>query len=143
MQDILQQIEFKNSRNGFKILNPPLQNKITELENKIGFNLPEDFIQFYSLCNGFECNEDIFNFLSIEHILDNNDYGDQWFLFAEYMIYSDSWGLKKMQDGKHLFFNSRQTIYSHSLIDFLKAFSQGNLFEKDGVYEWEENLRMS
>lgn len=138
MEKILKQIEIKNAPYGFKILNPASDDKILELENKIGFKLPEDFIHFYSLCNGFECHKDIFNFLSIDTILANDDYGHHWFVFAEYMIYSDSWGLRKNTNGDFEFFNSAQTISSHSILEFLKYFSQGNLFEKGGIYEWEE-----
>lgn len=138
MQELLKLIEIKNSYQGFTILNPASDHKILELEHKIGCKLPEDFIQFYSLCNGFECLEDIFNFLSVDTILSNNDYGDQWFLFAEYMIFSDSWGLRKNKDGDFEFFSSSNTISSHSLTEFLRAFSKGNVFGNDGIYEWEK-----
>lgn len=140
MQEILKLIETKNLPSGFKILPPASTHKIIELENKIGFKLPDDFIQFYSVCNGFECTEDIFNFLSIDKILVNKDYGNDWFLFAEYMIYSDSWGLRKTTDGQFIFFTSEQDIPSSSLIDFLKAFSKGNIFEKDRIYQWAEKV---
>ncbi|WP_284464566.1 hypothetical protein [Chryseobacterium sp.] len=135
MHEILQYIENKNSKNGFKI-NAPSHEKTWELESKIGFKLPYDFNLFYSLCDGFECDEDIFNFLSINTILERGNHGDQWFVFAEYMFFSDSWGLKKDTNGDLVFFSSTQNISSNSLIDFLKAFAQGNVFETGGIYEW-------
>ncbi|KXH85813.1 SMI1/KNR4 family protein [Chryseobacterium kwangjuense] len=138
MKQLLKQIKAKNSPAGFKILAPPSHRKILELESKIGCKLPEDFILFYNLCNGFECLEDLFNFLSIDTILANIEYGNQWFLFAEYMVYSDFWGLRRNDNGDCEFFNSVQNIPSHSLIEFLTAFLQGNLFEKGGIYEWEQ-----
>lgn len=95
MKQLLEQIKVKNSPAGFQILASVSHRKILELESKIGCKLPEDFILFYSLCNGFECLEDLFNFLSIDTILANIDYGDHWFLFAEYMVYSDFWGLRR------------------------------------------------
>ncbi|PIF47496.1 SMI1/KNR4 family protein SUKH-1 [Chryseobacterium sp. 52] len=138
MQEILKQIENKNSDYGFKISGPASLDKIKELESNTGFKLPEDFIRFYTICDGFECHTDIFNFLSIDTILANKDYGNNWFLFAEYMIYSDFWGLRKNITGDFEFFNSAHSIPSHALIDFLKAFSQGNIFEKDGISDWEK-----
>ncbi len=47
-------------------------------------------ILFYSLCDGFECDEDIFNFLFINTILERGNQDDQWFLLAEYIFFQTS-----------------------------------------------------
>lgn len=110
----------------------------------MGSELPTDFKEFYSICNGFECDEDIFNFLSLEDALARDeDHGTNWMIFAEYMIYSDVWSLRKLTgDNYEIFYNDgHEIILTNSLTVFLETFLQGNVFDKDGLYEWCDEVK--
>ena len=57
--------------------------------------MPDDFVEFYKICNGFYCNEDIFNMKSIEDMLEYpDDYAHNRFYFSDYMINLDLWALR-------------------------------------------------
>ncbi len=88
MKELVSAIAFKHKEQGITVHPPASVDDIHHFEAAIGVNLPQDFIEFYSICNGFECNEDIFNFSPLEDILSHtNNYGKNWFYFSEYMIY--------------------------------------------------------
>ena len=142
MKTLLQQIGIKNQKDGFIIHPPAKQSDIERLENAVGFNLPEDFVEFYQICNGFECNDDIFNFSAIDDILTYEDYGENWFYFSEYMIYSDMWGLRKTKEGNFEIFNASfpQFTLTSSLESFLQRFLKGNVFEKEGLSNWLDEI---
>ena len=90
MEDLIRKISIKNQKEGFLLRSPAEINEIEKFEKKIGFKHPKDFLNFYQICNGFECTDDIFNFLSLSDIIeDNTNFKNNWFYFSEYMIYSD------------------------------------------------------
>ncbi len=114
---------------------------IIAFEQRIGFALPEDFKTFYRYCNGFGCTEDIFNMTALEEIPGYPDnYGDNWFIFAEYMIYSECWALRCTGTGAYEIFNTGypDVVLTHSLFIFLEHFLQGNVFEPGGLYTLQE-----
>lgn len=141
MPEVIDSIADKNQKFGF-ILNPPATaDEISCFETKIGFVLPDDFKEFYTYCNGFECSDDIFHFLPLQTIIENADYGENWFHFSEYMIYSDKWTLKKNADTYRIVnINNKEIVLTTSLMEFLHHFWVGNVFEDGGLYEWQEIL---
>ncbi|WP_369331573.1 SMI1/KNR4 family protein [Danxiaibacter flavus] len=93
--NLIESISKKHYSSGIEIYPPATLTDIKLFEQKIGFALPREFREFYSICNGFGCNEDIFNIVSLADTMRHpQDYGTNWFYFAEYMIYSDMWGLR-------------------------------------------------
>ena len=93
MHKLVALIKEKNSNKGIEIHPPSTQSEISTFEKLVGFALPDDFKKFYLHCEGFECNEDIFNMTPLSEIrIDTDRYGKNWFCFSEYMIYSDWWG---------------------------------------------------
>jgi hypothetical protein len=46
------------------------------------------------------------------------DYGENWYCFAEYMIVSDSWTLRKAEKYEIVNTSYENTVLSHSLVDF-------------------------
>ena len=144
MKELVSAIALKHQKQGITIYPPASVDAITRFETAIGFNLPKDFIEFYSICNGFECNEDIFNFSPLEDILSHaSNYGKNWFYFSEYMIYSDMWFLRKKYSGAYEIVNSggeKETILTSSLCEFLERFLKGNVFDDNGLYEWQEEI---
>lgn len=141
MQQLIAAIEAKHQETGIKVNPPASDDAIKSFEKKTGFSLPPDFTAFYSICNGFECDEDLFRMVALEEIIERRDYGKDWFHFAEYMIFSDMWSLRKTQNGQYLILNgSFKSILTSSLHEFLERFLQGNVFDENGLYAWQDEL---
>jgi hypothetical protein len=146
MKEIIELIALKHIRDGIDINPPATRSEISDFESKMGFRLQEEFKEFYLLCNGFACNEDVFNINPLYEIcrLPQN-YGDNWFYFADYMISSDMWGLRLTSLGQYEIFNGSypEKVMTSSLKVFLRRFLEGNVFDKGGLYEWHEELGMN
>jgi len=146
MEEVIAAIYQKHKDYGITLNPPASEQEIQEFERKIGFSLPVDFKEFYSICNGFECTEDIFKMVSLEDaLLHEQDYGKNWFYFADYMIYCDTWSLRKKDNGRYEIFNRGETeiVLTTSLLEFLERFLQGNVFDKGGLYDWQEELKLT
>jgi hypothetical protein len=142
ISEIINAIAVKNQKDGFKLNAPATANEISNFEAKVGFAMPDDFKEFYTYCNGFECDNDIFNFISLHAVIENADYGENWFHFSEYMTYSDMWTLKKDADSYSIVnLGDKEIILTKSLMEFLEHFLAGNVFEDGGLYEWHEALK--
>lgn len=143
MNQLVNLIKQKHKDIGIDTNPPATLSSIIDFEKKIGFSLPLDFKEFYLTCNGFECEEDIFNMIPLHNIMRyQEDYGDNWFYFAEYMHFSDIWGLRRSTSGEFEIFNgsySDKTMTS-SLTEFLQRFLKGNVFDSGGLYDWHEEL---
>lgn len=142
MKQLIAQIAQKHQA-GIDINPPASLSDIADFEKQAGFLLPQDFRDFYSTCNGFGCNEDIFNMIPVADIRQyQEDYGDNWFYFSEYMIYSDTWGLRITPGGEYEIFNGSfpEKTLTSSLAEFLETFLLGNVFESGGLYEWHDKL---
>jgi hypothetical protein len=145
MKTLLNSIAQKHQSSGIEIRPPVTSSDIAEFEHKVGFYLPPDFREFYRICNGFFCNEDLFNMVSLADIPQHTqDHGDHWFYFSEYMIYSDMWGLRLTPGGQYEIFNGSYPDISmtSSLAVFLERFLKGNVFDPGGIYEWQEELKL-
>ncbi|MFT3823791.1 MAG: SMI1/KNR4 family protein [Chitinophagaceae bacterium] len=146
MRNIIESIIEKNKNYGIEVNAPARLSDIFAFEQRVGFALPPDFIEFYTTCNGFGCIEDIFNLLSLAEITSYPDnYGTNWFYFAEYMIYSDMWGLRIGDTGKYEIFNGSYPAIAmtSSLEEFLNRFLKGNVFDEGGLYEWHDELQIN
>jgi hypothetical protein len=90
MQEIITGIFLKHFNNGITLNGPASDITIAEFEKSIGFPLPKEFKDFYKICNGFRCNEDLFNMISLDDALSiKGHHGNNWFYFAEYMVFCD------------------------------------------------------
>jgi hypothetical protein len=101
-------------------------------------------VRLFLVVCGFSCNEDIFNVVPLSGITQyQQDYGENWFYFAEYMIYSDMWGLRLTKEGRYEIFNGSypELTLTSSLNEFLGRFLQGNVFEAGGLYDWYDEIR--
>ena len=145
IRELITAIAKKHKSLGIKVLPPATSYQIRQFEQKIGFELPADFREFYSVCNGFECAEDIFTISSLETILGyTSNYGTNWYHFAEHMIYSGTWSLRKVADSKYEIFYEdldSEIILGTSIQEFLTRFLVGNVFEEGGLYDWYEEKR--
>jgi hypothetical protein len=145
IENIIQQIVDRHKGRGIHINPPATLAEISAFEKQVGFALPADFVEFYSICNGFGCTEDIFNIAPLSEIrCYPQDHGANWFYFSEYMIYSDMWGLRLTDSGNYEIFNGSYptTPMTSSLKEFLSRFLQGDVFEPGGLYDWHEELKI-
>ncbi len=145
IKNIIESIIKKHEGDGIEVNPPATLAEIIAFEKQVSFSLPADFIEFYSTCDGFGCNEDIFNIIPLsDKRRHQQDHGRNWFYFAEYMIFSDTWGLRFTADGKYEIFNgSYPTIaLTSSLEEFLSRFLKGNVFEPGGLYDWHSELKI-
>ncbi len=139
---LLELINAISLKDGVRLYAPASENEILDFERKIGFAMPDDFKKFYSVCNGFECEDDIFNFIPLHQIIENADHGEDWFHFCEYMIFSDMWTLRKTNDIYEIVnLNEQELVLTKSLSEFLEHFLVGNVFEEGGLYKWRDTLR--
>lgn len=146
MREVIAAIYQKHKDYGITLNPPATELEIRDFEKKLGFSLPADFKEFYSICNGLECTEDIFKMVSLQDaLLHDQDYGKNWFHFADYMIYCDMWSLRRRDDGGYEIINRGETelVLTSSLLEFLERFLQGNVFEKGGLYEWHDELKFT
>ena len=143
LEEIIQSIANKHPENGISLNPPATIAEFEKAETKLGFQLPADFREFYSLCNGFECEEDIFNFLSLKDLFLDSDYGKDCVIFAEYMIYSDVWVLRKLPgDSYEIIYNDgEETILTTSLTVFLEKLVHGHVLEEGGLFKWCDEIR--
>lgn len=141
MKALVNAIASKHKKSGIDVYAPATSQDISIFEQKTGFALPVDFVTFYTTCNGLGCNEDIFNITPLADIMSYpTNYGTNWFYFAEYMIYSDMWGLRLNANGTYEIFNSSNPnlILTSSLEEFLNRYHTGNVFDPGGLYDWHE-----
>jgi hypothetical protein len=143
MRQLITAIKQKHEKDGIDIYPGAMLSEIDAFEQKIGFPLPDEFRRFYLLCNGFSCNEDIFNIIPLDGIMESSEnYGDNWFYFSEYMINSDIWGLRFLGDCRYEIFNviHPKIALTSSLTEFLQRFLKGNVFDAGGLYQWHQEL---
>jgi hypothetical protein len=119
---------------------------INEVESASEITLPNDFKAFYRFTNGFEMDEDIFNMIPLDEIISNVE-TDKSLWIAEYMIYSDMWGLEVNPadpDDYSIFVideDSRKIILTNSFGEFIARFLKGGVFEIDGLYHWADEIK--
>lgn len=143
IKELIESIAQKHRKDGIEINRAATLSEISSFERQIGFDLPADFKEFYLICNGFGCTEDIFNMIPLSDIRSYpQNYAVNWFYFSEYMIYSDMWGLRITSSGKYEIFNGSypEKAMTSSLTEFLKRFLKGNVFDSDGLYQWQDEL---
>lgn len=143
MRQLITAIKQKHEKDGIDIYPGAMLSEIDTFEQKIGFPLSDEFRRFYLLCNGFGCNEDILNIIPLAGIMEYADnYGDNWFYFSEYMIYSDIWGLRYLGNCRYEIFNATHPTIAltSSLTEFLQRFLKGNIFDPGGLYQWHQEL---
>ena len=54
------------------------------------------------------------------------------------------WSLRKTGNADYEIFNTGdvEIVLTSSLHEFLQRFLQGTVFEKDGLYDWQEKLKV-
>lgn len=144
MKEVLRLLEQKHQKNGLKIHPPASPEQIKKAEYKIGFTLPADFKEFYSVCNGFEISDDIFNILRTDAIFCDSDYGYTGIVFAEYMIFSEAWAFRILSPDRYeIIYDDGEDLVklTNSLDTFLRKLIKGHIFEEGGLSEWYKEIK--
>lgn len=144
MSELIAAIAGKHRPTGIALNPPASADGLRKFERKTGLLLPADFREFYSVCDGFSCDEDLFNMIPLEDVLDDKrNFGKNWFCFSEYMVYSEVWILRLGDGGKPEILNDAYPglVLTSSLHEFLERFLLGNVFDPGGLYEWQEGLQ--
>ncbi|MCD9018068.1 SMI1/KNR4 family protein [Parachryseolinea silvisoli] len=63
MKELIDAIVLKHRASEIEVNPPATPDQIAIFERQIGFSLPADFKTFYTVCNGFQCNEELFFFI--------------------------------------------------------------------------------
>lgn len=81
--------------------------------------------------------------LSLQVEGNEQDYDTHRICFAEYMIYSDMWELKRLPYNGYIITNTADTeiTLTNSLSAFLERFLQGNVFDPGGLYDWHDEVK--
>lgn len=145
----LKRILLEHSKDFGISLNPPATvQEIEELENVLVRKLPPDLINFYLLCNGFETEDFIFRTIPINEIIEyKHELESSTFYFAEYMIYSDTWDIRLLENDTYVIINKNHhtesaTILTDSIYEFLTKYLKGDgVFGKNGLYSWMEEVQ--
>ena len=111
-----------------------------------GVILPDDFREFYRFSDGFEANEDLFNLIQLDEIIENKKHDKKDPLYiAEYMIYSDMWCLEVNPDDRNDYkiiveANYNKLVLTNSLAEFINRFLAGGVFDPGGLYDWADEV---
>lgn len=134
----------KQRDNGIRVNPPVSESEIQAAETKLNIQLPPDFKEFYSICNGFDCTDYLFNLVRVKDLFHDREYGSGGIIFAELMIYSDVWAFRTLKDGNYEIFyadGDEETILTNSLSTFLEKILQGHVLENGGLYQWYDELK--
>lgn len=127
---------------------------IEQFEKTTQIQLPDDIKEFYKFSNGFDTSGDkawLFRMIPLDDILEGNDYSEGKFTVAEYMIFSDIWEVEINPNDKNLYeitnnnygTDDGKISLTESFEYFLYKFLKGGLFEKDGLYDWYEEIKLN
>jgi hypothetical protein len=119
---------------------------INKMEDTYSIALPDDFKTLYRFTDGFEIDEDIFNMIPLEEMIGRRK-ADKPIWIAEYLIYSDMWGLEinpSDPDDYSIFggdLDKEKIILTNSLGEFIGRFLKGGVFETGGLYHWKDEIK--
>jgi hypothetical protein len=138
MRELIQSISEKHRDTGIQVNPPASPMQIGIFEYASGISLPADFKEFYSICNGFSCEEDQFNIIPLHELLCYDDrYGKDWFYFSEYHVFCNEWLVKITGVDCYEIQNALgEGVLTHSLFEFLCHFLKGDVFYPGGLEDW-------
>lgn len=131
--------------NDIKLYPAATQSLLDSFEDEAKSVLPMDFKTLYSFSNGFESAEDLFRIIPLDELMDSwrsENRADGQFYFAEYLIYSDLWGVKlgeERKDDYSIYYpesEQRKLFMTSSLAEFLSCFLDAGIYGKNGLYDW-------
>ena len=141
--DIIQILKEGNHNQVVTLKSGASETDLLNFEQQLNLRLPTELREFYRFSNGFETEELLFQILPLEEILNQKDeYNNNEFYIAEYMIYCDVWTLRvNNQTGEFSIYNSDHSsrdwmFLTNSFAEFLTRFLNCGLFEEHGLYDW-------
>jgi SMI1 / KNR4 family (SUKH-1) len=146
--EAIELLKIYNGPLGLKLHNGAKEELISKVEAIYGITLPDDFKILYRFTDGFETDEDMFNMIPLEEIIETKDRhkGDPLYI-AEYMIYCDMWSLEIDPNNADLYsistvdFHIGKVVLTDSLGDFIARFLKDGVFETGGLYFWRDQIK--
>jgi hypothetical protein len=146
--EIINQLKSNIGQGGIILRDGANEASIEEVERACNVTLPDDFKEFYRFSDGFEKDEDTFNFLPLRDIIYNkNAHHKSPLYIAEFMIYCDMWQLEINPDNCNDYkiiveANYNKLVLTKSLAEFIMRVIKGDVFGAGGLYEWQEEVEM-
>jgi hypothetical protein len=123
---------------------------VSKIERFYNITLPDDIKDFYKFSNGFLSEEDTFYITPLEEIIDFSSLrNNKKFYIAEYLTYCDMWRLEVNPKAHNhytiscIYRDGIETTLTKSFAEFLTHFLKGGVFEKDGLYDWHDEIRLT
>lgn len=145
---LFHQLEEKVKGLGIAFNPPATKGALEELSKTINQKLPKDISDFYSLCNGFETEDNLFRIIPVEEILQyKGELEQSKFFFAEYLIYSDFWTIQVKSSEEYFILNGDhrhedEMILTTSVYEFLNRYLRGDgIFGDTGLYHWIKEVK--
>lgn len=144
ISDIITALTTRQAGDDTTLFPPATDSQISHFEAAIKAPLPADIWQFYSFSNGLDTRDYLFRLLPLDEILEQGlGFGPHQFVFAEYMIYSDTWQIQ-LDPGDPTVYWIRNDAVAHpltpSLAAFLDRFLANGLFRPGGIHDWHEEV---
>lgn len=148
--DVIIKLQERATQYHIQLYPPATDELISEFENKLNLQLPNDIKMFYKFCNGFELNEDMLRIIPLEEIVDDlniKEYRPNHFFISEYLIYSDVWEIEidDREYRRYKIFNIDQNkeriILTNTFADFVARVLRGSVFDDAGLYKWQQEIK--
>jgi len=147
-KELFGRLEGKANELGIVFNKPATEEEIFKLEESVNQKLPNDILDFYSFCNGFESDDFLFRAIPILEILEYKaELDTSSFYFAEYMIYSDSWTIRLKSEEEYSIINGNhdteeELVLTHSLYKYIEKYlTEEGIFGDNGLYSWFEEIK--
>jgi len=145
LPELINAVKLKYAASGIKVGSPATAACIAKAEAKMRLILPDDFKEFYTICNGFDCADDKFSIVRINELFRDDEYGWDCFIFAERMTYEDVWACRNLNDGHYeIFYNDDgdELVLTRSLTAFLERLLKGHTSGDKGLYAWHKEKKV-
>ena len=156
LENVLQKLVDSQEKFGIEFNQPADDTLIADFNTEFELKLPDEMVRLYKFSNGFSTLDALFRIIPLEECIrellqyDNGVKGSE-FVFAEYMIYSDIWKVRLMQNSQEAYDIINQNheteatvILTNSLAEFINRYLDGGgVFGDEGLYKWFEERKAS
>ena len=154
LEDVIQKLLDSQEKLGIEFNQPADDASIAAFNTAFKLTLPDELVRLYKFTNGFATLDALFRITPLDECIrelmqyDNGVRGSE-FVFAEYMIYSDTWKVRLKPNNPELYDIINQNheteaavILTNSVADFLNRYLEGGgVFGDEGLYKWFEERK--
>jgi hypothetical protein len=145
IEEVISKLQADRGILNITLFPPATQIELNNFEKCFNLKLPEDVKQLYQFANGFESKEDLFRIIPLQEIIERKkQFTPSVFFIAEYLQYSDMWEIainKSILNDYTIASYSEGLILTKSISEFICHFLEGGIFEKNGIYDWQDQVK--